>query len=238
MQRLIYGLLMVLVSQVATPVAVANEDGALTVVNVEEVFVPRGFDDNDEVVAVVDGYLPDTCYKIAYNEVHYLAAEHKYVIFQFARKFNALCLQARVPFFAEVQFGILPLGDFQVTSPGALSERLQVAEAVSAGPDDRLYAPIDAARVIDTAEGGQEATLSGRFTNTCMQLDGVNVVNSGKTLEVLPIMYVQDRDDCAETEVPFTWTFGLPASVTEGRRLLHVRSLNGKAVNTLFSAPQ
>jgi hypothetical protein len=221
----------------SAPVALADEDGALTLINVDTVFVPKGFDDNDEVVAVVDGYLPDSCYKVAYNEVHYLAEEQKYVIFQFARKYNALCLDVRVPFFAEARFGVLPMGEFKVQAPGALTERLNVAEATNAGPDDRLYAPVDTVHVRELVGGSQEAIINGRFTNSCMSLDGVAIINSGKTLEVLPQMYMQDRDDCVVEEIPFSWSFALPATTTESRRLLHVRSLNGKAVNLVFGQP-
>jgi hypothetical protein len=69
-----------------------------------------------------------------------------------------------------------------------------------------------------------------------MRIKEVTVINSGKTLEVLPKMELVDAPNgCQITEVPFSWTVDLPKEISKGRHLMHVRSLNGKAVNKMFS---
>jgi hypothetical protein len=86
------------------------------------------------------------------------------------------------------------------------------------------------------AEGQYVATLGGRFSNSCVKFVDIQVHNSGKTLEVLPIIEeVNDPAGCVEGEFAFKKQIILPSDMTAGRHLLHVRSLNGKAVNYLFT---
>jgi len=214
--------------------------GELTPVQVAEVFVPVGFDDNDEVVVVLDGYLPNSCYKVEGAKVSVDANTKKVEVTQMARRWPGPCLLALVPFSSTVSVGMLPKGEFTVTSYGAAEEKLAVGEATSAGPDDFLYAPVDHASIAPTAASGQvSAVLEGRFTNSCMAIEEVRVIDSGKTLEVLPIMKVEDRSDCrSNVEIPFRKYVELPAGLGDGRHLLHVRSLNGRSVNTMFTVPQ
>lgn len=227
--------LLILSAALAAPTAAhANENGALTVISVKDLFIPVGFDDNDQVTVVVDGYLPDSCYKLAHIDVHYLPDQHKYVVFQFARKYHGVCLDALVPFTTEVQLGTLPMGDFAVEVGGAAAADLAISEATSAGPDDHLYAAVEKARVEVIDGGVAYAIIDGRMTNSCMQFGEVKVINSGKTIEVLPIMKMISGPDCIAQEVPFSWRAPLPANTTNARRLLHVRSLNGKSVNVVF----
>lgn len=210
--------------------------GTLVGVSVRELFVPNGFDDNDEVEVVLDGELPNTCYKLAHNEVKYDEATGRYIVFQFARRYPGICIQTTVPFFTAARLGVVPAGDFKVQTLGAALETLKVKEATSAGPDDYTYAPIDSARVErDEAHNKYFGIIQGRMTNTCMTIDEVKVFDSGKTIEVLPIIKMVDRPDCAAIEMPFAWQVDLPASMAEGRHLMHVRSLNGKSQNMVFS---
>lgn len=210
--------------------------GRVVTVAISEVFVPNGFDDNDEVEVVLDGQLPDSCYRLAHNEVKYDAARGRYVVFQFARRYPGICLPATVPFFISATLGVVPQGDFDVQTVGAEKSKLTVKEASSAGPDDYTYAPVDSVSVErDAVKNQYFGVLRGRFTNSCMQLGDLHITNSGKTIEVQPVLGMRDADDCQAVEIPFSHKFALPEDISEGRHLLHVRSLNGKAANTVFS---
>jgi hypothetical protein len=211
--------------------------GTLVAINAQASYVPVGFDDNDDVVVVLDGNLPDSCYKLSHTEILKDAATNKITVIQYARRYPGICLESLVPFSSESNLGVMPVGLFSVASPGALQEKLQVTEATSAGPDEFLYAPVDSTKVsFDETTGTYRGILEGRFTNTCMRIKEVTVINSGKTLEVLPKMELVDAPNgCQTTEVPFSWTVDLPKEISKGRHLMHVRSLNGKAVNKMFS---
>jgi hypothetical protein len=211
--------------------------GTLVAVTVDASYVPVGFDDNDEVQIVLDGHLPDSCYRVSHTEVLRDPANRRISVVQYARRYPGICMQSLVPFFSEVSLGVMPTGEFKIESLGAALEKLDVAEASSAGPDEFLYAPVDHVKIeFNEAKQVYTAQLDGRFTNSCMKIKEVNVINSGKTLEVLPKMEMaQNPGGCSTDEVPFSWKVDLPQSLTQGRHLLHVRSLNGKAVNQMFS---
>lgn len=207
------------------------------VVDVEarQLFVPVGFDDNDEVVVVLDGYLRDTCHKMTEAVVQKDLAHNTIQIQQRARVFEGgVCLDMTVPYTNVIHLGALPTGSFTIaTNQGKVIERLNVNRAASPGPDDHLYAPVDSARIADG-----KVVLEGRFTNTCLQIQEVKVEHTGNTIQVLPIMSLvpetQAGGKCEATEVAFEQSVALPA-LNAGRYLLHVRSLNGQSVNIVFA---
>lgn len=209
----------------------------LVAIPVDASFVPNGFDDNDDVTVVLDGHLPDSCYRASHTAVLKDPATKKITLIQYARRFPGICMESLVPFSSEVFLGVLPMGEFNIESPGTSTEKLKVQESSSAGPDDFLYAPIDHVKVTYNEQAKTyTALLEGRFTNTCMKISSVDVRNSGKTLEILPKMEMTNRPSgCEATETPFSWEVVLPKDMVKGRHLAHVRSLNGKAVNQMFS---
>lgn len=223
------------IAAVAIPALADMEPRGMPVlVDVKSVYVPNGFDDNDEVQLMVEGTLPNTCYRISKTESTYDDATKTVTIKQWARKFRASCLEIAVPFSLEVDLGQLPYGEFTVAARGAAPEKLVVAEASSAGPDEYLYAPIESITISGGDGATRRGTLEGRFVSSCMRLKEVRVIDSGKTVEVLPIAEMAEGEDCVSGETPFTQDFDLPAELTPGRHLLHVRSLNGKALNQMF----
>lgn len=208
----------------------------LVVIEADQIHIAEGFDDNDEVTAVLDGYLPDSCYRVTHNETILDPETGTIKIVQMARRYNSICLPVRVPYFNEANLGVLPTGSFVVTTDGAPAKTLVVAEANNSGPDDFLYAPVDDARVeADFTNNRYIAVLQGRFTNTCMAWKEVKLMPTGGEFVVLPIVQMEDRTDCIEAEIPFSWVLDLPEGMATGRHLLHVRSLNGKAINHMFS---
>jgi hypothetical protein len=217
---------------------VAMAEFAAVPVSAQDLFVPQGFDDNDQVTVVLDGYFPNSCYRVDRVEKNIDNESKIITIEQFARVYPGPCLMLLVPFTSEVNLGTVPSGDYKVvTNRGNLNHDLNVAVSTNEGPDDFLYAPVDQARVEKTREGLLYAVLGGRFTSTCMELRDVKVIYSGSTIEVLPLMEVPERDNCERQEVPFQRLQPLSA-LQPGRYLLHVRSLNGHATNVVFQVFQ
>lgn len=208
-------------------------NGELVNVDARYVFVPEGFDDNDESTVMVDGYLPSGCYKLTRPEYTVNEQSKTISIKPMARYFDVPCIEALIPYQFEVKLGILAEGTWSVELNSDVVENLEVAESTSAGPDDYLYAAVDAASVAADEAGNLTATLQGRFTNSCMVWEDLRVQDNGKTINILPIMKIEG-ENCTAGEFPFTRVVDLPESVTAGRHLLHVRSLNGNAVNHLF----
>lgn len=205
-------------------------------VNVKNVFAPVGFDDNDEVEIVLDGYLPDTCYKLAFSRVTFDESRNVYQVRQYARKPPGICLPMIVPFTTEVRIGPVKAGDYKIESIGAETQSLEVNVAIQNGPDDFLYAPVDSARVdMHPDSDTYTAVIAGRLTNTCMSFVELRLIDTGRTLQLLPIVKLAEGADCQAEEVTYEKTVRLPTGMSVGRHLLHVRSLNGKAQNAVFT---
>ncbi|NDE14623.1 hypothetical protein EBZ80_06800 [bacterium] len=217
-----------------------REIADLVPVEAIDLFVPNGFDSNDEIVVVIDGYLPNSCYRLTRPELSVDHDKHEIKITQMARKFPGPCLVPLVPFTNIVQIGALEQGTYRVTTnKGLLAATLGVAEDTSSGnygPDDFLYAPVDSVSVSKNTDGRYEARLAGRFTNDCMEFDEVRVLHKGRVIELLPILKDHATDStCQPVEKAFTKKVLMPVELSAGRNLVHIRSLNGASVNSVFS---
>lgn len=220
-----------------TGAGVAMADAEVVPVDAVRVFVPVGFDDNDNAQVVLDGYLPSGCYRLARTETSVDPATRQIRVQAMARYFDIPCIEARIPYNVVVDLGILPAGDFTVVSnKDTLRENMKIAEATNAGPDDFDYAPVDSVRVREVPGTDRlVAVIDGRFTNSCMAFDDVKVIDNGATLAVLPVIKMTDGPACADIILPYRRVVNLPANLAPGRHLLHVRSLNGHAVNYVFA---
>jgi hypothetical protein len=206
----------------------------------QAIFVPNGFDDNDDVTVVIDGYLPDTCYRLKAPIVQKDPSSKTITVQPQALRFPGVCQDVIVPFTTAVSLGAVPNGSYKITTrKGEVQENVYVKKAVRPGPDDYLYAPVDTADV-QWNQGKLVATIRGRFTENCLSIEEMRVINSGKTLELLPIMKREGStpagEPCQKKEIPFEKKVSLP-TLASGRYLLHVRSLNGQAVNHVFTNP-
>lgn len=228
-------------SQVRADDAPIFHTNAPKIVDLEptEIFIPVGFDDNDDVVAVVDGYLPDTCFRLRSPEMTVDAEKGKVMVQPKAMLFPGPCLDVTIPYTTVVRLGTVPKGTYTVaTRKGNVSDSLNVKQATKQQPDDYLYAPVESAQIEKLAGNQLRAILSGRFTSNCLKLEEVRIANSGKTLEVLPIMKqlekAENGEACKKVEMPFEEKVMLP-EIKAGRHLLHVRTLNGHSVNEVFT---
>lgn len=224
-------------------------DGSLRVeqAKVHYVFIPEGFDDNDDVELVIDGYLPTSCYKILDPLVSIDQDSYKIHIEPrsgWVDNPNIPCLEALVPYFVIVKLGVLPQGNYTVRvnqsdlAAGAdLIEKLTIRPAKSHSQDNVLYAPVDSVQIHRDEGGHQFALLEGRLTNSCMEFKEIVLEDHGPTLNLLPKIRMRPgtgEKPCITQETFYTKRVALPESLKAGRHLLHVRSLNGSAINTLF----
>ncbi len=210
-------------------------DTSIVPVGSSHLFVPKGFDDNDQVMAVLDGYLPSSCYKLDHVKTTVDQAKKTVRVQQYARVYPGPCLLMLVPYTSEATVGLLPSGEYKVvTNRGNTTRDLSVDHSSNVGPDDYLYVPVEQTHIERQSDGSLKVVLEGRFTSNCMSFKEIKVTYSGSTIEVLPIMDVQDHAGCQAQEIAFRQERTLSA-LQPGRYLLHVRSLNGHAVNTVFS---
>jgi hypothetical protein len=224
-------------SFLASHAALAAADRPLLVsVPVRNVFIPAGFDDNDNVQVVLEGAFTDTCYRLAHTEVLKSGNDQEFEIVQWARKFPGICIPTTVPFKSEVSLGRLVSGTYKIEAVGVSAASLEVIRAAANSQDDYIYAPVSAASVGRRNTGHYVATLTGTLPNGCFTVDRTEVLRQEKVLVVLPVIKYDDSGECRSEPQPFEVAVNLPTDLTAGKYLLHVRSMSGKATNVVFFA--
>lgn len=203
----------------------------------ENTFAPLGFDDNDNSQVVLYGNLPNTCHKA--GPTHYKVDKDRKTVFIRNEVYfypGCWCAEVLVPYLQTVNLGMLPAGEYDIVvenSDGTFKKMSTIPVAVSrtASPDDYLYAPVEQLHFV-SAQGGNpaEVELSGTFLNTCMSLKDILVnYRPNHVIEIQPIA-AMEKTDCSNEPRPFKAKVKIKDSV-HGRALLHVRSLNGQALN-------
>ncbi|MEQ1877273.1 MAG: hypothetical protein ABL958_11540 [Bdellovibrionia bacterium] len=214
--------------------AKTTSDPQLMSVKFSDGFIPDGFDTNDNVQIVAEGWFHNSCFRPGLTGVTVDSAKKLIHVDPTAYVYGGFCLQVMVNYTEVMNVGFLEAGKYKIVQGVEQAPLGEVAIRVAANssPDDYFYAPINQAYV--TVENGNASVkLSGVFTNSCMKLASVMTNVQTKVLVVQPIAELAEGSDCQQGEYPFVKDV-VVEGVKPGRYLLHVRSLNSKAVNTLF----
>jgi hypothetical protein len=203
-----------------------------------DVFVPTGFDGNDNVQLIVAGQFVDTCLKAGKLSAEVDEAKRKIILRQGALQYGGCwCAKIPVDYSQSVDLGVLPAGKFEVmvegpTGPAPQKNTLSIAFATTSSPDDHFYAPVNEAS-IDAKRTVPTLTLKGTFASSCMGLQEVKVIHKAENvIEVLPITDLREGAQCEPSPRDFETTVELPAR--SGKTLVHIRSLNGQAINKIM----
>lgn len=229
-------------SQLIGGAANAEDGGESYLVSSDYLFVPKGFDDNDNVQVILDGWVNSSCDQVQKPKVA-VHPDHGVIEIEVkAVQPEMWCMPVLTRFTAVADLGVLPHGSWEVvTNNGWLVTELVVDEAASGGPDDFAYAQVDKVFVdyapdeVPERDSKWSAVLKGVLRDSCEQIDYIQVTDSGATIEVLPVLKV-DGEICLPVQTPFEERVFLPDIQKEGRYLLHVRAAGGHAINQVFSA--
>lgn len=203
----------------------------------ENVFVPLGFDENDDSEAIVTGWLPSPCYKRPSGHAKVIG-DDIYVDLT-ATKFdveNSVCILMAVPFTVPVSLGQLKPGEYRLhvnqSNYRPKLANIRVEEANSESVDNFTYAGVEA---VTPLENSREVILTGTNPSDCLELEDVKMISNHKDVfAVLPIMKKVKRT-CERKQVPFSYTVQVPAELDADQILLHVRSMDGRSVNKVFN---
>lgn len=208
------------------------------------VYVPQGFDTNDNVEIFFEGEFTDACYKVGMTS-HTVDVENRSIyITDMAYYFGEnFCAAMLVPYQKGQNLGMLDKGEWKVYfrhSRGNFVESgyVPVHQAKTSRPDDHLYAPVDKI-YFHRGQGDQagKVELTGKFYDKCMHMDYVKVNQrpGSNVIEILPVA-IMDRGGCEEVPegIDFNYTVKLN-SLREGRFLLHTRANNGRSVNEIVT---
>lgn len=206
-----------------------------------EVFVPVGFDDNDNTQVVLDGIFPNTCYKVSEPSVEVDKTNKKIQIVDKALYHKgSVCLYMLVPYFKTVNLGVLPEAQYDVEIRDASGRfvkaaSVNVAKATTSNPDDYLYAPVEEV-VVDQSGAAPKLILRGNFTQSCLRVKEVKVSFHKDPNNVMVVQPIAEEDGsvCKEVSKPFVERIELDEALS-GKTLIHVRSLNGQALNRMIN---
>lgn len=208
--------------------------------SLETSYIPFGFDSNDSIQIVVEGVYRNTCSKPAGTRFKVNPTTNIIEIMSYEYSYQGPCLDVLVPHNEVVVLGVLPAGTYKVmqstgkaSNGGQLLGQLFVGSATKAAADDYLYAPISQAYLRNQGNN-VIVTISGNFTNSCMELNKVIPSVQPKVITIQPIATLNSKStNCVSGYFPFEKSFAID-NVKPGRYLLHVRSLNGNSINSLF----
>lgn len=223
--------LMFLVSLVSLPVFAQVITAPVT-----HLFVPNGFDNNDNVELVVKGKFPNPCYNRSKVDVK-VKEDKIFINVTAAKKENvaSLCEPLKVPFTEVVSVGSLQGGDYEIIVNNSLKQKMTIDVASSNSVDENLYASVEYVDLGFTGGAGGEAIIVGKALSDCLVLDRVEYISNKKdTFSVLPIMK-KVSNNCPET----TKRIDIPVKVDLDKMnteevLLFVRSVDGKSVHTII----
>jgi hypothetical protein len=202
----------------------------------EKIYVPLGFDSNDNIQMVGEGVFENSCYRPAPTAVTVDVEKKTVHLEPKAYHYGGLCLQVLLPFNRQIDVGILGAGLWTVTQ-GASNVKvgeINVAVALTKNADDFIYAPVSQA-FFNQANGKNEVVMSLELPCDGLPVENVKVSVQKDVLVLQPIMKNDGRSGCARAFLPVQKTVDVGA-VPPGRYLLHVRSMNGTAINSLFQA--
>lgn len=204
---------------------------------VEKIYVPAGFDSNDNIQVIVTGTLPNLCYRAPKSKTLHKGNVFKVsLVATYEETEGTVCAEAVVPFMEKVVLGTLETGSYIIEanedSPQNLKEALEVVQANSNVLNDHIYARIEFA---DPMLKTRQVLLKGYNPSECFELDRIETKSNKKDVySVLPIMK-KVGDFCPMKMVPFSYPYEVPADLSAKEILLHVRTMQGDSVNTLFS---
>jgi hypothetical protein len=203
--------------------------------SVDHLFVPSGFDNNDNVEVVVTGKFPNPCFTGNRVEVDVKNDLILIDVIPMPKENKSQCENLKVPFSETVSIGSLQAGDYKViVNKGAKDElegKLDVALSTSGSVDDHLYAQVDYVELGFTGGLSGDAMLVGSSVSPCLALDKVEYIsNTSDTYSILPIMK-KISNNCPEKKSRLTIPVKFDPKKLDARKiLLFVRSIDGKSV--------
>lgn len=211
------------------PKNIESEFGAL--------YVPDGFDTNDNVQIVGEGLFPNLCFRPGTVKTSIDHTKKIVTLTPLAFQYSGPCLQVLLPWDRVIDLGVLHAGDYMIVQKNQSTDNrllglLKIPAAKTQSADDYLYAPISQA-YYEFKEGKHTLKLSGEFSNDCTKLTNISIKPQTKVIVIQPISEMDTNAACKTGKHLFEKTVELP-KLEAGRYLIHVRSLNGKSVNNLI----
>ncbi len=212
---------------------------------IERMFIPDGFDDNDNSIVILQGTFPNSCYQVGKAEA-IISKEDKKITVKAKSLYypSGPCAQVLVPFMQEVNLGVLEAGvyDVYLDAERGLRRSFQVIPRITDRHDDFMYAPVDSVTVVEK-EGASHAVLSGYYPHTfvgCMKFVEFRTrkMPDQDLIVILPITTLtSDNDDPACARNLGGKKFDRIIEINHHFNdvgMIHTRVMNGASVNSII----
>jgi hypothetical protein len=217
---------------------------------VEKIFVPQGFDDNDNIEVVIQGRFPDACMKTGPVETRIDHTTQTVTLKPEVYVYRGEpCAQVIIPFTQRVTLGTLQQGTWKILLEGAPAIAplpLVITHAQSAAPDEVLYAPVDEVVMLPDLQGRlRKLVISGNWPQIpnnrgCFALKEIRTfIGADDTVVVRPIAELLAPALCSPTSQRKRVFQGsvLLDRPLQRDSLIHIRTLNGESLNKFYEAP-
>jgi hypothetical protein len=218
----------------------AQSQPQIVMAPLDHLYVPQGFDSNDSAEIVVTGRFPNACFSRNAIEVKVVNDLIDIKITAIAPDTSTaasrVCPKMLVPFKEVVTLGNLQGGEYKIRinseTKSSLKDNLTIAEASSSAIDDHIYSAVEWIEKVNE----NEYVLHGWRYSDCLDFEKIQIVSNNKdTLSILPVMK-QLSDFCPMKMMPTSYPFKVDFSTLKvGQPLLHVRTMDGKSVNSVVN---
>lgn len=233
-QRILFGSMLL-----SAGMGMAGEPKEIPAV-VDKIFIPHGYDDNDNIEVVLHGDFYNSCFKVGQSGATIVEDGQDPVIKLWATSLDyskdQACAEVVTPFIQVVKLGVLKANQYEVkiNDGGESIGFLNVAKRTSDLADDFIYAPVSSA-YLKSNTAGQSLVLRGIYpswTDGCQKIVEVKTYSMpDDVLVVLPITTLDEEAECGETSLrSFKYEHPM-AKPFKGEGLMHVRVLNGNSLN-------
>ena len=221
----------------AASAADADSQKVAPSVEFEKIYIPLGFDDNDQIEIVGEGVLKDPCDRVRSTGVHVNAEAKTVEVFTRVRHLTSDCGAGVQSFQQTIQVGVLKPGDYAIQQDGRALGVLNVVHSENAAEDSSSFLPVSTisiASVNDPAAGNHWVLhLKGTFPSNCVDFKSAKIDVQPDVILVLPIGRLWEFG-CIDSPIPFDVSLQLPDGIQPNRYLLHVRAAHGQSVNEIF----
>ncbi len=220
-----------------------------SIVPIDEVFIPGGFDDNDVTEVVLKGTLPNSCWKVGSPTTKFDKNTNTYKLSVMSYVLEGqICLPVTSTFVESVKLGILQSGVYSVeaktTANELISKSLNVKPAGTDSGDSHLYAQVESIQLVKDGGDTTGYEIQGRvppLAGKCLVFENLEPeFDSENVLTYLPILKEGEASRCTPEEIlngrTFTAKKAFNSIVSDKSFLIHARSLNGQSVNRFVPA--
>jgi len=198
-----------------------------------KLYIPEGFDDNDQVEVTVVGTLPNSCYRNPSFEIDSKDGTFKVRLFAEYFELKGGCRDVQMAYLDTIKFGTMNPGEYkvQIVNKKSTEEiKLVVKSAPSELVDDFLYGNISG---VAEDEEGRTVELIGTNPLSCLTYSHMTTEVQKSMIILKP--HFTEVGTCLKKPTPFKIKYDVP--FLEGHPkgiLLHVRVMNGRSINYLY----